>query len=94
MSAYFWNALHNGSPWLLLACLMVFVGVVMGLFTRAGSEITEHPYSRPELGGELGSDLPPESIGRPEFEPVLWRRRHTRPDSRRLRTSRRARRGD
>jgi hypothetical protein len=78
MSSYLLRALHDGSPWLLLACAMIFAGVVVGLFSRGGSEITEHPYSNPELGGAMGSDLPPESIGRPEFEPTLWRRRRPR----------------
>ncbi|MEY2532206.1 MAG: hypothetical protein QOF29_116 [bacterium] len=69
------NVLHNGSLWLILACFGVFVGVVAGLFTRLGSEITAHPYSKPDGSGELGSDMPPESIGREEIEPLLEPRR-------------------
>jgi hypothetical protein len=88
MLGYFSSVLNNGSLWLLLACLLVLAGVVIGLFTRRGSEIGEHPYSKPELGGELGSDLPPESIGRPEFEPVLWHRRRRRRGWRRSRRRR------
>jgi len=69
---YLTHALHDGSPWLVLACLTTLVGVVMGVFTERGSGIAVHPYTRAEDGGELASDLPAESIGRPEFEPVLW----------------------
>ena len=70
------TALHNGSPWLLLACLMILAGVVIGLFTEAGSGIASHPFTRPNGGGELASDLPPASIGRAEFEPILWGHPH------------------
>ena len=65
---------HNGSLWLLLACLIVFAGVVVGVMTNSGSGISSHPYNSPYDGGELASDLPPESIGRAEIEPLLRRR--------------------
>jgi hypothetical protein len=76
---YFHRALHDGSLWFLLACLVLFAGVAIGLFTEAGSGIARHPYSKPDLGGELGADLPPESIGRAELEPSLRQRRRRRP---------------
>jgi hypothetical protein len=69
------DALHNGSLWMLVACIVVFAGVVVGVMTNAGSGISSHPYENPYDGGELASDLPPESIGRAEIEPLL-RRRH------------------
>jgi hypothetical protein len=75
---YLDHALHDGSPWVLLACLVIFAGVVVGLFTERGSGISYHPYTRPELGGQLASDLPPESIGRAELEPLLWGKRRAR----------------
>src|SRR4051812_32673596 len=68
------DSLHDGSLWFLLACLAILVGVVVGLFTERGSGISHHPYTKPELGGELAADLPPESIGRAELEHWLWRR--------------------
>ena len=46
MHLYLTHALHDGSLWVVGACLMVFAGVVVGLFTRAGSEISSHPYGR------------------------------------------------
>jgi putative drug exporter of the RND superfamily len=58
----------------LLACLILLAGVVVGLFTEAGSGISHHPYTKPDLGGELAADLPPESIGRAELESWLRRR--------------------
>jgi hypothetical protein len=39
--------------------------------TVSGSGIARHPYVNPEEGGELATDLPPASIGRPELEPLL-----------------------
>jgi hypothetical protein len=81
---YLTHVLHDGSAWLMLACLMVFVGVVIGLFTEAGSGIASHPFTRPGLGGGMG-DLPPEATGRAEIESMLWG--HPRPP-RRARRSR------
>ena len=72
---YLAHALHDGSLWIVGACLVVLAGVVVGLFTRAGSEITSHPYTRPGSGGPLAADLPAEETGRAELEPVLRRRR-------------------
>jgi hypothetical protein len=69
------SALNNGSPYLILACIVVFAGVVVGFYSRRGSGIDAHPYTKSEQGGELGSDMPPESIGRPEMEPLLWPKR-------------------
>jgi hypothetical protein len=66
--------------WLILACLTVFcltvfVGVVVGLSTRSGSEISAHPYAKVGDGSALGTDMPSEATGREEIEPVLWPRR-------------------
>lgn len=73
MTMYLHQALHDGSLWFLGACLAILGGVVIGLFTRSGSGISHHPYSRPEMGGQLAADLPPEALGRAELEPRLWR---------------------
>lgn len=67
------TALHNGSPEFVFAVLMLLTALVMSETSR-GSGIARHPYGKPD-GGELASDLPPESIGRPEIEPLL--RRHS-----------------
>ena len=75
---YLTHALHDGSLWVVGACLVVFAGVVAGLFTRAGSEITSHPYTRPGSGGGLATDTPPEAIGRAHLEPVFRKRRKPR----------------
>jgi len=69
------EVLHDGSPWLVLVCVLMFAGIVIGLFTDRGSGIGSHPFTKAGTGGQLASDLPPESLGRPEFEPVLKRRR-------------------
>ena len=53
---------------------MVFAGVVIGLYTRSGSEISSHPYVKGGNGGELGTDLPSEGTGREELEARLWPR--------------------
>ena len=66
--------LHDGNPWLLLACVVILAGIA-GLSTRSGSGIDSHPFTKPGTGGGLASDLPPESIGRSELEPHLWARR-------------------
>ena len=75
MASFLTTALHDGTPWVILACVLMFAGVVVGLFTRSGSEISAHPYSDANDGGEMGSDLPQESMGRAELEPLLWPRR-------------------
>jgi len=75
MDEFVTHALHNGSVWLIVACLAVLVGVVLGLYTRSGSEIASHPYAKGGDGGDLGTDMPPEATGREEMEPLLWRRR-------------------
>jgi hypothetical protein len=74
MTWFFADVLHNGSLWLLAACTLVIAGVIVALFTEAGSGIASHPYSDPHDGGELASDLPPESIGRAEFDSILRKR--------------------
>jgi hypothetical protein len=75
MASFLSSALHDGSPWLLLACVMVFAGVVIGLYTRSGREISSHPYARHGNSGELGTDLPSQITGREELEARLWPRR-------------------
>lgn len=75
MSDFLTTAWHDGSVWLILACLAVFVGVVVGLYTRSGSEISAHPYAKGGDGGDLGTDMPAEMTGREEIEPRLWPRR-------------------
>jgi len=68
------HALHDGSLWLVIVCLATLAGVVIGSYTDRGSGIARHPYTKPDLGGELAADLPAEAIGRAELEPRLWRR--------------------
>jgi hypothetical protein len=68
------TAALNGSSWLVIACLVVLLAA-LAIWTRNGSAIDSHPYSKPNGSGELGSDMPPESIGREEIEPLLWPRR-------------------
>jgi hypothetical protein len=75
MTALLNNALHDGTPWLALACLVIFAGVVIGFYTRTGSGINAHPYKRGGNGGDLGTDMPAEATGREELEPILWPRR-------------------
>jgi hypothetical protein len=75
MAAFLDTALHDGSPWVVLACLVVFVGVVVGLYTRSGSGISSHPYEKAGDGGDLGTDMPSEATGREELETILWPRR-------------------
>ena len=78
MAAFLDTALHDGSPWFMLACLVVFVGVVVGLYTRTGSGIGSHPYEKAGDGGDLGTDMPAEATGREELETILWPRRSGR----------------
>jgi len=75
MTALLNTALHDGTPWLALTCLVMFAGVVVGFYTRTGSGINAHPYEKGGNGGELGTDMPPEATGREELEAVLWPRR-------------------
>ncbi len=80
---YFPDALTNGNAEFLLGIAGLLVGLVQSQ-TVTASGIDHHPYARAADGGELASDLPPESIGRPELEPLLWKRPgRTRPSSRR-----------
>ena len=53
MAALLITALHDGSWWLVLACLSVFVSPVVGLYTRRGSEISFQPYANGGDAGEL-----------------------------------------
>ena len=87
MIAFFTTALHDGSLWLVFVCLVLFAGVVIGFYTRAGSGVDSHPYAKGGDGSELGTDMPPET-GREELEPILWPRRA----GRRKRRARRVRR--
>ena len=75
MAGFLNTTWHDGSVWLIVACLTVFVGVVVGLYTRSGSEISAHPYARVGDGTAVGTDMPSEATGREEIEPVLWPRR-------------------
>jgi hypothetical protein len=54
---------------------IVLAGVVVGLYTRRGSEVSSHPYVKGGIGGHLGADLPSEATGREELEARLWPRR-------------------
>jgi hypothetical protein len=44
---------HGGSLWLLLVCVLLVAGVVIGLFTRRGSGIDVHPYAKTSDADEL-----------------------------------------
>jgi hypothetical protein len=78
MGEFLTTALHDGSVWLIVACVTVLVGVVVGLYTRSGSEISAHPYAKVGDGSAVGTDMPSEATGREEIEPVLWPRRSGR----------------
>jgi hypothetical protein len=75
MANFLAHALHDGTLWLAVACMAVLAGVVVGLYTRSGSEISSHPYAKGGDGGRLGTDMPSEATGREEVEPLLWPRR-------------------
>ena len=70
MAAFLDTALHDGTPWLVLACVVLLVGVA-GLYTRSGSGISSHPYEKGGDGGDLGTDMPPQATGREELETIL-----------------------
>jgi hypothetical protein len=78
LAEFLTTAVHNGSVWLIVACLTVLVGVVVGLYTRSGSEISAHPYAKVGDGSAVGTDMPSEATGREEIEPVLWPQRSGR----------------
>ena len=78
MAEFLTNAWHDGSVWLIVACLAVLVGVVVGLYTRSGSEISDHPYAKVGDGSAVGTDMPSEATGREEIEAVLSPRRSGR----------------
>jgi hypothetical protein len=71
---YFPDPLQHGNPEVLLGIAVLLVGLVQGQ-SAPTSDISRHPYARASDGGELASDLPAESIGRAEMEPLLWSRR-------------------
>jgi hypothetical protein len=71
VTGFLTTALHDGSPWLLLACLVMFIGVGVALYTRTGSGINAHPYAKVGDGSELGTDMPAEATGREEMERIL-----------------------
>jgi hypothetical protein len=75
MAAFLTTAMHDGTPWVILAFVIIFAGVAFGLFTRTGSEIDYHPYAKGGNGGDLGTDLPAEETGRDDLEPILWPKR-------------------
>jgi hypothetical protein len=75
MAGFLTTALHDGTPWVILACLVLLAGVVAGLYTRGGSEMDSHPYAKTGDGGETATDMPSEATGREELESVLWPRR-------------------
>ena len=83
MAGFLNTTWHDGSVWLIVACLTVFAGVVVGLYTRSGSEISTHPYAKVGDGSAPGTDMPSEATGREEIEPVLWPRRSGRRTRRR-----------
>ena len=74
MATFLIDALHDGSGWVMLACLVLLAGVVVGLYSRSGGEISAHPYDKGGDGGDLGTDMPSEATGREEIEPILWPR--------------------
>jgi hypothetical protein len=78
MDAFLDTALHDGTPWVIAACLVVFAGVVIRLYTPSGSEISSHPYAEGTDGGDGGTELPSEPTGREEFERLLRQRRARR----------------
>ena len=75
MGSYLQSAWHDGSLWVVGSCIVLFVGVVVGLYARSGMAINSHPYEKPADGGELAADLPAEATGREEFETMLLPRR-------------------
>jgi hypothetical protein len=58
MGTYLHSALHDGSAWVVFACVALFVGVVVGLYSRSGMAIDAHPYDKPADGDEIAPDLP------------------------------------
>jgi hypothetical protein len=39
MAAFVTIAVHDGSPWVVLACIVLFVSVVVALYTRSDSGV-------------------------------------------------------
>jgi hypothetical protein len=79
---YFPDALQHGNPEFLFGVVALIAGLVQSQ-SMGGGAISRHPYARSSDGGELASDLPPESIGRAQLEPLLWVRRGRRRPARR-----------
>jgi hypothetical protein len=70
---YFPDVLQHGNPEFLAGIAVLLAGLISSQSTT-GSGISRHPYARASDGGELASDLPRESIGRAQLEPLLWAR--------------------
>jgi hypothetical protein len=70
---YFPDALQHGNPEFLVGVAALLAGLISSQ-SVTGRDICRHPYARATDGGELASDLPPESIGRAQLEPLLWAR--------------------
>jgi hypothetical protein len=67
----------DGNPEFLLGVVALIAGLVQSQSMGDGA-VSRHLYAKANDGGELASDLPPESIGRDELEPLLWVRRGRR----------------
>jgi hypothetical protein len=78
MTEYLSTALHNGSLWVIVACVAMFVGGGVFLYSRAGSGINAHPYAKGGDGRAPGTDMPAEATGREEMQQVLRPRRRSR----------------
>ena len=66
-------ALTTGS-WILVGVMaMVFAGVVLGLYTRHGTQIREHPRGGQRLGGGGGSAEHGDMSGKDQREPAARR---------------------
>jgi hypothetical protein len=52
MGSYLKSAWHDGSLWVVCSCIVLFIGVVGGLYARSGMAISFHPYDKPADGGE------------------------------------------
>jgi hypothetical protein len=75
VASFLETALHDGSLWVLLACSVVFAGVVVGFYGRGVTEINPHPYEKTGDGTDLGTDMPADATGREELEAILWPQR-------------------
>jgi hypothetical protein len=78
--------LAGGSLIVLGVLLILFIGVVVALFTQNGSGVNHHPY-RHVYGGAPGADVPCEDFSGSDRTPSterdvaqLWRRRRRAQD--------------